>query len=124
MSKLLQIPALVLIYMIISIHSKRFEANKSIGPWWHLWWGFVYGVPTGIAAYLCHSYALAWVFALERFVLYNPMLNLMRNESFFYIVAKNSKPGFWDKIEVSWKGFYPYIWGLGFLGYIIIQFFA
>lgn len=121
MIALLQIPVLALIRWIAGIHAKKFAANIKIGPWWHFWWSVVYAIPCAITAWLCHSWLLAVAFAIERFVVYNPLLNRIRNKSFFYIVADNSKPGFWDKIEVFWAGFYPYIWGLAVLGYIFIQ---
>lgn len=123
MKPLFQIPLLALIAVITIIHANKFARNEKIGPWWHFWWGFVYGLPAVIFAYFCRSWWLLGAFMLERFVFYNPMLNIWRHKYFFYIVASNSKPGFWDKIELWWKGFYPYIWCAGVIAYIVVQFF-
>jgi hypothetical protein len=126
MIRLLQIPALILILVITTMHAHRFNANKPVGPWWHLWWSCIYGIPCGIAVWqFGWNWWLAGAFVLERFVFYNPILNFKRDprRPFFYITAKNSKPGFWDKIETWMAGFYPYTWGLGALGFITIQFF-
>lgn len=122
MIRILQVPILAILIAICIIHAKRFFENKAIGPWFHLLWGCVYAVPCVFLAWRYHSWIMLGAFVIERFVFYNPTLNILRDEKFFYIVTDNSKPGFWDKIEVWWGGFYPYIWGVGVLGYIIIQF--
>lgn len=123
MIALWQILTLAMIIAITWFHKKRFDANKPVGPWWHFWWSCVYGIPAGVIAWHYHSYWLAAAFVLERFVFYNWILNLRRGRAFFYVVSKNSKPGFWDKIYTWFNKFYPYIWGAGVICYIIIQFF-
>ena len=122
MNKLWQIPLFGLIVLITWIHKKRFVANIPIDGWWHLRWGFVYGVPAIAIAWWQHSWQLGVLFAIERFIFYDQVLNIWRKEKFFYIVATNSKPGFWDKIKLGMGVFYPYIWGLIFVVYIYLQF--
>lgn len=126
MIRVLEIPMLSLIIGICAIHAHRFHENIPITKWFHFWWGFAYGVPAAFLAWRYESWWLLGTFTIERFVFYNPVLNLIRfgweSDKFFYIVADNSKPGLWDKIEVWWKGYYRYIWGLGVIAFIIIQF--
>lgn len=123
MIRVLEIPILSLIIGICCIHANRFHQNIPIGKWFHFLWGCVYAAPSAFFAWQMHSWWLLGAFTIERFVFYNPILNLIRQRKFFYIVADNSKPGFWDKIEVWWANFYPYIWGLGVLAFIAIQFY-
>lgn len=122
MIRLLQIPMLAIIIAVTCIHAHRFAANKPINGWFHFLWGLVYAAPASFFILEKHSWWLLLAFTLERFIFYNPILNIFRTEKFFYIVADNSKPGFWDKIEVWWAGFYKYIWFLVLAGYIYIQF--
>lgn len=126
MIRLLQIPALIIILIVTTIHANRFNDNKAVGPWWHLWWSLLYGIPCGIAVWqFGWNWWLAGAFLLERFVFYNPILNFKRKprRAFFYTVSKNSKPGMWDKVYVWFGKLYPYIWTLTVATFIAIQFF-
>lgn len=122
MIRLMQFPLLGLIVYITWLHMKRFKANIQIDAWWHLRWGFAYGVPAAAISWWGHSWQLAVAFLIERFLFYDQILNLWRKEKFFYIVATNSKPGMWDKIKMWLGPTYPFVWGLFVIGYIAFQF--
>ena len=126
MIRLWQIPALLIILIVTTVHANRFNDNKAVGPWWHLWWSLLYGIPCGLIVWHTGwNWWLAGACILERFVFYNPILNLKRNprRAFFDVVSKASIPGLWDKIYTWFGKFYPYIWALGLAGFIAIQFF-
>lgn len=127
MIRILEIMMLSVIIAICMIHAHRFESNKPIGRWFHFWWGFAYAVPAVFFTWRYESVWLLIAFAVERFVFYNPVLNIIRfgweKDKFFYLHAENSKPGLWDKIEIWWAGFYPFIWALGALALVIVQFY-
>jgi hypothetical protein len=122
MIRLFQILFVILIIVITDIHARRFKANKPIGPLFHFTWAAVYFIPAVLFAWHLGSWWLAGASAVERFVLYNPILNLIRGEKFFYLHSgKNGS--WWDDLELMWSRVYPWIWGLGVLIFIIIQFF-
>lgn len=125
MNYFLEILALVLMIGITYYHYYVYNVKKrKIGKWFHFWWGVVYTIPCVIAVWLLKwNWVMAGAFILERFVFYNPILNTWRHLGIFYIVADNSVLGMWDKIEIWWRGFYPYIWGAGVIGFIVIQYF-
>jgi hypothetical protein len=121
MIRLFQILFLILIIVITDIHARRFKANKPIGPLFHLTWGMVYAFPAAFFAWQLGSWWLVWAGAVERFVFYNPVLNIWRTEKFFYIHSgKNGS--WWDDLELLWSRAYPWIWALAALAFIILQF--
>lgn len=126
MSRWLEIPALGIIIAICAIHAHRFAANIKIGPWFHIVWGCIYASVMAFMAWQVKSWWLLGGFAIERFVFYNMTLNILRYgwrwDSLFYIHAEKNG-SWWDRIELAWKGLYPYIWGVGVLAFVIIQFY-
>ena len=123
MMHLWQIAFVSLLLVICAIHTHIFRVNKPVGPLFHLIWMVIYFVPPAIIWAVNRSYELAGASVLIRFVLYNPVLNYLRHRPFFYLSVNSKNPSLWDKIELKWSGLYPWIWGTGFLGLIIIQFF-
>lgn len=118
---IVEIVFLGIVYSICKLHADKFKANIKITPEFHFVWAVIYAVPVIIVSLIYQSWWLLAALCFERFVLYNIVLNKIRGEKMFYIVANNSKPGFWDKIEVWWGKFYPVAWGLGILIFGFLQ---
>lgn len=121
MIRLWQIAFLAVIIAITKIHADKFAANKPIGPLFHAIWTLIYFVPVAFFAWRYCSWWLLIAGIIERFVFYNPVLNIWRGEKFFYIHSgKNGS--WWDDLELKWAKYYPYLWMVGFVGFIVIQF--
>lgn len=124
MERILQIPIFIAIFLIAYIHADRFNRNIPIGPAFHFMWGAAYAILAGFIAWRYHSWMLLIAFAFERFVLYNPLLNYQRTpqKSFFYLGTSPINRSWWDDLELIWAKAYPWIWGTGLLGWIIVNF--
>lgn len=116
---------LLMIIGITKYHKNWFAGNYRVGIWFHTLWGLVYYIP---AAYLCiHVYSSVWLAVMlvsERFVFYNPILNIWRTKYFFYISVQSGKgSSLWDRIEIGWKGAYPYVWVVCSIAFVVSQFY-
>ncbi len=121
MIRLYEIAAFGLIIGITDLHAEKFAANKPVGPLFHTLWALIYLVPCAVIAALNSSWWLMVAFTLERFVFYNLILNIWRTKPFFYIHS-GLNGSWWDDLELKWSGVYPYAWGVGLLGLIIVNF--
>lgn len=113
---------LVPIIAVALYHAYRFDKNIPTGKWFHFLWGAAFVIPIAVLWFLTgKNWLLAGALVLERFLLFNPALNLLRfhRQSFFYI--HKGKNGSW------WDGFlskvYVPVWVGCAVGFIIIQLF-
>lgn len=121
MIRLFEVGFLLEIYIIARIHAARFAKNKPIGPLFHAEWALIYFIPPVLLAWHLHSWWLIGAAVLERFLLYNPILNGIRHETFFYLHAGDNG-SLWDDLETAWAEAYHWIWSISLLGYIAYQF--
>ena len=125
MIRLWEIAFLGLIIGITKIHADKFAANKPISPLFHAMWTLIYFVPGTFLAWRYSSWWLVAACILERFVFYNVVLNIWRfgwNAKKFFYIHSGENGSVWDDLELKWASFYPFAWGIGMLGFIIIQF--
>jgi hypothetical protein len=113
------------IMSIAEYHAHLFIANKKINNSFHFWWACAYFIPAFyVALVMFDNWYLLAAFTAERFFFYNPLLNLMRNKTFFYLsTASGNSSSWWDRLEIKWKNIYPDIWVLSGILLITLQFF-
>jgi hypothetical protein len=112
---------LLMIVFITMIHAKRFNGNEPVGPLFHAVWAAVYFIPVAILVWKFDSWWLGIAALVERFVFYDPILNIFRGKPFFYLSTASANPSFWDKIEISLGKAYPYIWVFSVIIFIVLQ---
>lgn len=111
----------ILIFIINLFHKRLYDKQVVIGFWFHVLWGFAYAFPVTICCLIEKNwFALGGILALERFVIYNINLNLLRGEKMFYL-GKAKYASWWDDIERWWGDAYPYLWGVAAAFYLYIQ---
>ena len=114
---------ILLIVVVCLVHAWWFSRNIPTGVWFHFLFAMAYVVPMiWIGWFWQHNIWLVVALVALRFVLYNPLLNLMRDKPFFYLSVNNSNPSWWDSLEIHWSNLYPYIWAGSIVGFIILQF--
>jgi type IV secretory pathway TrbD component len=119
---------LCLILVTSLVHKRLYDDNYKIPLDFHAAWASLYILPMiviFVIYWLMDRFMTGlWVVglvALERFSLYNPILNLMRHKSFFYLsVQSKTDPSFWDGLELKYKKYYPYVWLLSTAGFIYL----
>jgi hypothetical protein len=121
MIRLWELAMLFVIIAITKIHADKFAHNRAISPTFHFLWAVVYFIPCAVISYLTGSWWLAVAFILLRFVAYNIILNVWRTRPFFYIHS-GLNGSWWDELELHWANLYGWIWGVGVIALIIINF--
>lgn len=108
-------------------HAQRFDRQLPTGKLFHFLWACSF-IPVIAALWLLtdHNWLLAGALVLERFIVFSPVLNLLRHprKPFFYIHKKLQpldKNGSWQD-ELIGKAYIP-VWVVSVIGLIILQLF-
>jgi hypothetical protein len=112
----------IVILATAGYHAYRFNNHIKTGSAFHLLWATITGAIIVLVCWLAGwNYLLAGALAIERFILFNPLLNLMRKprKPFFYI--SSGKNGSWmDRVLTK---VYEPACAIAVTGFIILQFF-
>jgi hypothetical protein len=120
---IIEAAACIWMAMICWVHAAWFVNNIKTGPWFHAVFGAVYAVPViWIGWFWRHDLVLIVALVTERFVVYNPMLNLIRDKPFFYLSVNNDHPSWWDELEMKYNHLYPFVWIASLILFVLIQF--
>ena len=119
---------LCLIMVTAIIHKKLYDDNYKIPMDFHAAWASLYIIPMivimGIYWIMDRWLTGLWIIglvSLERFSVYNIVLNRMRGKPMFYLsVQSKTDPSFWDGMELKYKKYYPYIWAISTAGFIYL----
>lgn len=123
MRYIVEIIFFLLIFGITEYHAQRFKDNKTTGPLFHIFWAALYFIPAGYVSFVMfQGWWLPVALCLERFVLYNFLLNLIRYKPFFYLSIQSKNSSWWDKIEIGWGKAYPYVWIVSAAALAALQF--
>ena len=116
---------LVWIILLTIINWKWFKLNWKTGPFFHLIFGSIWLAPVFIVGFVWqHDIWLVLLLILQRFVFFNPLLNIERSEPFFYLsTAQGKSSSWWDALEIKYASAYRDIWFFCLGSYFLLQFF-
>ena len=102
-------------YIVAKIQSHLFSQNERIN---HGLWLTVYVAVAIICSLLLHNWIVFMVLVLQRMVIFNPILNLLREKAFFYTDTADPQGSWFDRL---WGKWYPTVWIISALSLITLN---
>lgn len=123
MIRLYEILFIFLIFFITTLHKDRFKKNIKVGSLFHTVWAVIYFIPAVVLYFVYHSWELCAAIAAMRFCFYNPILNELRGEDWFYLSVNSENPSWWDRVEIGWGKAYPFVCIISYGIFLLINLF-
>lgn len=98
-----EIVCAVLIWIVTSIHAKRFADNQPITWTFHIFWSIPFAALIFLVFREYRDWWLVAALILERLSWYNIVLNKLRDKPIFYIGAQSKNEAWTDKIIELWS---------------------
>jgi len=92
----------------------------------HFCWGLLFALLIAGAWWLeDRDYWFGGALILQHFCFFAPILNFCRHPRmpFFYVHSDPKKGSIWDRLLKPVEKAYPYIWGIGLIGFALINIF-
>lgn len=130
MNYILEILILIATLVVASIHAQRYDYNLSISNTWHWLWLLPFIIVITCSWFVTHNWKLINSLILIRGLFFNPALNFMRKNiisagcinRFFYLHGESEYGSVWDKLLEKTGKAYTFLWAVGFLFLIYLQF--
>ena len=113
---------LAIMFAICAIHAAKFNRNEKITVFFHATWLIVYCIPIIFFLFYNWSWWLLIALGLERAVMYNQILNILRKKPFWYIHSDPKTGSVIDRFLIKLGWWYPIAWFLLLGVFIFIQF--